>query len=380
MPSFEWTPCFVTGLTTVDEQHHRLVDVINQLGELLMRPQGSSADEIEAVFGELASYAEFHFQDEEALMLQAGLDPRHVSHHQDQHAKFLQDVAHLHDGLLAGNQQDSSALLDFLSNWLAYHILGTDQLMTCLMNAEKSGQSQEEAYQTYQAGKDPATATLLQAMNRLFNQVSERNRELFELNRTLEARVAERTQELLKANLQLENMAMTDVLTGLPNRRHALLSFQAEWQKSVANGQPLACMMIDADGFKAINDTYGHDAGDEVLRQLSVGLKDTVRNDDMVCRLGGDEFLIICGNTSLDGAMQTAEKLRSAVSLLRVAAGGGVWSGSISLGVAVRLEGMKSVDELLKTADESVYLAKRNGRNCVATVKAVEPPVASDKA
>jgi len=368
MPSFEWTPCFVTGLTTVDEQHHRLVDVINQLGELLMRPQGSSADEIEAVFGELASYAEFHFQDEEALMLQAGLDPRHVSHHQDQHAKFLQDVAHLHDGLLAGNQQDSSALLDFLSNWLAYHILGTDQLMTCLMNAEKSGQSQEEAYQTYQAGKDPATATLLQAMNRLFNQVSERNRELFELNRTLEARVAERTQELLKANHQLENMAMTDVLTGLPNRRHALLSFQAEWQKSVANGQPLACMMIDADGFKAINDTYGHDAGDEVLRQLSVGLKDTVRNDDMVCRLGGDEFLIICGNTSLDGAMQTAEKLRSAVSLMRVAAGGGVWSGSISLGVAVRLEGMKSVDELLKTADESVYLAKRNGRNCVATV------------
>lgn len=180
--------------------------------------------------------------------------------------------------------------------------------------------------------------------------------------------VAERTQELLNANHQLENMAMTDVLTGLPNRRHALLSFQAEWQKSVANGQPLACMMIDADGFKAINDTYGHDAGDDVLRQLSMKLKDSVRNDDMVCRLGGDEFLIICGNTSLDGAMQTAEKLRSAVSFMRVAAGGGVWSGSISLGVAVRLEGMKSVDELLETADEGVYLAKRNGRNCVATV------------
>lgn len=185
--------------------------------------------------------------------------------------------------------------------------------------------------------KDPATATLLQAMNRLFNQVSERNRELFELNRTLEARVAERTHELLEANHQLENMAMTDVLTGLPNRRHALHSFQAEWQRSVANGQPLACIMIDADGFKAINDTYGHDAGDEVLRQLSARLKDTVRNDDLVCRLGGDEFLIICGNTTRDGAMQTAEKLCHAVSLMRVAAGGGVWSGSISLGVAVRL-------------------------------------------
>jgi hemerythrin len=205
-------------------------------------------------------------------------------------------------------------------------------------------------------------------MNRLFAQASERNRELFELNRTLEARVAERTRELLDANQQLENMAMTDVLTGLPNRRHALLALEAEWHKSVANGQPLACMMIDADGFKAINDTYGHDAGDEVLRQLSATLRDAVRNDDVVCRLGGDEFLIICATTTLIGAFQTAEKLRQTVSALRVAAGGGVWSGSISLGVAVRLEGMKGVDELLKTADKGVYLAKHNGRNCVATV------------
>ena len=368
MESFQWTPCFVTGLTTVDEQHHHLVNVINQFGELLMSPQGSSAEEIEAVFGELASYAKVHFQDEEALMLQAGLDSRHVSQHHAEHTRFLQDVVYMHDGLLAGKRQDASALLDFLSNWLAYHILGTDQLMTWLMNAKKSGQSQEEAYQTYQAGKDPATATLLQAMNRLFNQVSERNRELFELNRTLEARVAERTHALVEANQQMENMAMTDVLTGLPNRRHALLAFQAEWQRAMAAKQTLACMMIDADGFKAINDTYGHDAGDEVLRQLAVKLRETVRNDDIVCRLGGDEFLIICVNTTLHGALQTAEKLRHAVSLMRVAAGGGVWTGSISLGVAVRLDGTKGVDELLKTADEGVYLAKRNGRNCVATV------------
>ncbi len=367
MESFQWTPCFVTGLPTVDEQHHHLVDVINQFGSLLTQPNGCSSDEIEAVFGELASYAQYHFQEEEGLMVQAGMDSRHVSHHQEQHAKFLQDVTYLHDGLQVGNRQEASALLDFLSNWLAYHILGTDQLMTWLMNAIKTGQSQDDAYQTYQAGKDPATATLLLAMNRLFNQVSERNRELFELNRTLEARVAERTHELLEANHQLENMAMTDVLTGLPNRRHAMLVFQAEWSKAVATGQALACMMIDADGFKSINDNFGHDAGDEVLRRLSVKLRETVRNDDIVCRLGGDEFLIICGNTTLEGAMQTAEKLRHAVSLMRVAAGGGVWSGSVSVGVAVRHDGMKGVDELLKTADKGVYLAKHKGRNCVAT-------------
>jgi hemerythrin len=368
MESFVWTPCFVTGLKTVDEQHHHLVDVINHFGDLILQPQGSSNAETESTFGELARYAQYHFREEESLMDLAELDPRHILRHRDEHAKFLRDVTQMHDALASGRREDAAALLDYLSNWLAFHILGTDQLMASLMAAKNSGKSQEEAYQAYQVSKDPATATLLQAMNRLFNQVSDRNRELFELNRTLDARVTERTQELSNANQQLENMAMTDVLTGLPNRRHALLVFAAEWEKAVAAGLPLACMMIDADGFKTINDSFGHDAGDEVLRQLSRTLKGAVRNDDMVFRLGGDEFIIICANTALEGAMQTAEKVRQAVSNLRVTAGAGVWKGSISIGVSVRAKHMKGMEELLKAADEGVYLAKRNGRNCVATV------------
>lgn len=372
MESFVWTPCFVTGLKTVDEQHHHLVNVINHFGDLILRPQGSSNAETEATFGELARYAQYHFLEEEALMEQAELDPRHISHHRDEHVKFLQDVTQMHNTLASGRREDASALLDYLSNWLAFHILGTDQLMASLMAAKTSGKSQEDAYNAYQASKDPATSTLLQAMNQLFNQVSERNRELFELNQTLEARVAERTQELSSANQQLENMAMTDVLTGLPNRRHALLVFEAEWDKAVAAELPLACMMIDADGFKAINDSFGHDAGDEVLRQLARTLKGAVRSDDMVFRLGGDEFMIICANTALEGAIQTAEKVRQAVSNLRVAAGVGVWTGSISVGVSVRAKHMKGMEELLKAADEGVYVAKRNGRNCVTTVCAAD--------
>jgi len=368
MESFQWTQCFETGLPTVDAQHQKLVDVINRFGNLLMESKDSSIDEIETVFGELASYAQYHFQEEEALMVEAELNPSYIEEHRNEHAKFIRDVTSWHDTLSADNRErDDKALLDFLTNWLAYHILGSDQLMACLMSAKTSGISQEEAYQAYQARKDPATATLLQAMNLLFNQVSERNRELLELNKTLEARVIERTHELSDANHLLENMAMTDVLTGLANRRHALLSFESEWQQSLISGDPLACMMIDADNFKIINDTFGHDAGDEVLRQLSLTLKTTVRNDDTVFRLGGDEFLILCANTTLDGAMQVAEKVRDAVSTLRVAAGSGVWVGSISVGVAVRNESMKNIEEHLKAADDSVYIAKHNGRNCVAT-------------
>lgn len=133
----------------------------------------------------------------------------------------------------------------------------------------------------------------------------------------------------------------------------------------------MACMMIDADGFKVINDSYGHDAGDVVLRQLARCLRNSVRNDDVVCRLGGDEFLIVCGHTTLAGALITAEKLRREVSTLRVSAGDGIWNGSVSVGVAERTPSLKTFEELLKLADEAVYAAKRNGRNCVATVQAI---------
>lgn len=162
---------------------------------------------------------------------------------------------------------------------------------------------------------------------------------------------------------------MTDVLTGLPNRRQALQVLEREWQTSTASGAPLACMMIDADGFKKINDTCGHDAGDAVLRELARCLQDAVRNDDVVCRLGGDEFLIICALTPLEGALLTAEKVRHEVSELRVAAGNGFWIGSISVGVAVRHSAMSCFDALLKAADDGVYAAKANGRNCVASVQ-----------
>jgi hemerythrin len=94
-------------------------------------------------------------------------------------------------------------------------------------------------------------------------------------------------------------------------------------------------------------------------------LKYSVRTDETVCRLGGDEFLIICMDTPLQGAMHLAELVRESVANLRVAVGEGVWLGSISVGVAVRKDAMETPDALLKVADEGVYIAKRDGKNCV---------------
>jgi hemerythrin len=336
-----------------------------------MRQEGASTSELETVFAELAEYAQYHFAEEEAMMKAMHLDSRYLVEHQASHARFFVEVTQLHGGIaVSANSRDAAkSLLQFLTHWLAYHILGTDQFMARQIAAIQSGSHPEEAYHNHAPSQDPATDTLLSALNGLFHQVSERNHALVQLNRTLEARVAERTQELTDANLRLDDLANTDILTGMPNRRYALRSFSSEWEVAVRDRASLSCMMIDADGFKVINDTYGHDAGDSVLRALSTQLLHAVRTDDVVCRLGGDEFLVICAGTPLEGAMKLAEKIRDEVSQLSVSAGSGEWRGSISVGVAARSESMKGIEELMKAADEGVYLAKRNGRNCVASAQ-----------
>ena len=368
MESFRWDKYFETGLTEVDKQHHHLVDVINQFGELLKQSEGVSFDDIEKVFGELSAYAQYHFAEEEALMNQVEIDERHFSHHHQQHVRFLQDVIQMHDDVSPGNLDKAAALLKFLVYWLAYHILGSDQSMAKQIAAIRAGQTPADAFLVEERMKEGAVEPLLHALTGLFQQVSERNRELLELNQTLEARVAERTQELALANQKLEEIALTDALTGLPNRRHAMRRLEQAWAESVNGDASLTCMMVDADGFKQINDNYGHDAGDEVLKQLARNLRYALRTDDVVCRLGGDEFFVICPDTPLDGAIKLAEKMRAEIAALRVPAGEGEWHGSISIGVATRKPQMRSMEDLVKAADESVYMAKHKGRNCVASI------------
>ncbi len=365
MESFHWDTHFETGLAEVDQQHHFLVDLINRFGNLLTQVAPVSRGTLEEVLTELAAYSQYHFTEEEGLMRRAGIDARHFDQHLRVHGSFLQEVTRLGQTVLQRSEA-AEPLLEFLIYWLACHILGTDQSMARQMRAIEAGQTAEAAYLNEKAVNEGVIEPLLNALNGLFHEISQRNRELLELNRTLETKVEERTRSLSEANQRLEEIALTDVLTGLPNRRHAMARLAQAWAESSQKDAPLACMMIDADGFKQINDRYGHDAGDEVLRQLSRQLRYALRNDDVVCRLGGDEFLIICPATALDGALQAAEATRLEIAGLHVAVGeGGEWVGSISVGVAVRTAAMQGPEDLIKAADEGVYLAKRKGRNRV---------------
>ncbi|WP_417345310.1 bacteriohemerythrin [Ferrimonas sp.] len=361
MKSFNWNKNFVTGFDSVDNQHQELVSLINELGNLLTENRFDEQRARELI-QKLAEYAHDHFQDEEALMAAQGIDCRHLKHHIDDHRHFLQEVAMLQQSV--NTETSATYMLEFLIHWLAYHILGQDQNMARQLEQIEAGVSAADAFDAQQRSQDPATSTLLDAIGQLFKQVSARNLELQELNLTLEEKVAKRTQELREANRHLEVLSLTDTLTQLPNRRHAMQTLEALWQEGQERKLPVAVMLVDADYFKQVNDTYGHDAGDQVLIELARALKGAVRTDDLVCRLGGDEFLVLCPNTDLAGARTLAEQLVAEVAALRVATGNAHWQGSISLGFASQTPTTVGHEALIKAADLGVYAAKQAGRGC----------------
>ncbi len=196
---------------------------------------------------------------------------------------------------------------------------------------------------------------------RLQKEVDTRNREVHRYN----AEVEIANSKLEAANEELNRMATTDDLTGLFNRREALSRLSDAWVFSERHGTSLACVALDIDRFKNCNDAYGHDAGDFVLKETAKVLLAAARRDEPVCRVGGEEFLIICSGSSAALAAIGAERLRRAVEENVIHCGDLTLRVTVSLGVAERTPEMKSLDELLQAADNAMYRAKDTGRNCV---------------
>ncbi|MEJ0065868.1 MAG: PleD family two-component system response regulator [Caulobacteraceae bacterium] len=210
---------------------------------------------------------------------------------------------------------------------------------------------------------------LVKALDIGFNDILTRPIDPQELSARVRSQVrGKRYTDFLRNNLDHSlELAVTDQLTGLHNRRYMTGQLGALVTRALRGGDPVSALMIDIDHFKKINDGFGHDIGDEVLREFAVRLASNVRAIDLPCRYGGEEFMVIMPDTRLEDAQRIAERIRRHVagSPFRIPGGAEPLSVTISIGVATTSGPGDTAEALLKRSDEAVYAAKAAGRNTV---------------
>jgi two-component system cell cycle response regulator len=171
------------------------------------------------------------------------------------------------------------------------------------------------------------------------------------------------SQELICSNLRLRELAMTDELTGLPNRRYSLELMQQEWLAAAKDDLPLSCMVIDLSGLKQINDEQGLERGDVVIKTVAAIMRRYLPTRDTVCRISGDEFLVICPGTALNSALACGDKLVGLIQSFNIQAQGAALS--LNIGVAERRAGVDGPQELINLAEQAMHCAKHTGRDQV---------------
>ncbi len=190
---------------------------------------------------------------------------------------------------------------------------------------------------------------------------------------------------LTLANIQLRDslreQAIRDPLTGLFNRRYMLEALDQAHSRAERTGSDIAVMMIDLDHFKLFNDNFGHDAGDHVLKAVSQALKDSLRQEDIACRYGGEEFCVVCPSTSELQAAQIAERICKSIRKLELSLNQlSLGTVTTSIGIAVYPHHAATMEDVIRIADEALYLAKQNGRDRAEIAVLTDNSVAEEQA
>jgi diguanylate cyclase (GGDEF)-like protein len=207
------------------------------------------------------------------------------------------------------------------------------------------------------------SAQLNKANLRLQTRIDAADEQLLETNRQL----LQQSEELRNINDEFKKLSVTDPLTGLYNRRRFEDLMATEMEMSLRHGDTNSLVIVDIDHFKKVNDRYGHPGGDRVLEQVAKVLQSKLRKTDILCRIGGEEFVALCKRATKDAALEIGEKLRLAVGNLEVPFGQDVIHVTISVGIATVSDGNidHTADNLYRQADIAVYRSKERGRNVV---------------
>lgn len=368
---FQWDSDLKTGMKSIDDQHQGLVEIINETLQMCFNNQKISESRIKEIYSKLTLYVIEHFENEENLMNFYKIDTRHKDVHYEAHMDFKNNVSQLFSDISLLTDVDKfGEVIEFLIRWLAYHILNMDKSLVRQIDLiQDENISPQNAYEKEQQLVESSSEPLLKALRALFYLVSEKNKELTKINSELEEKVKQRTESLLKANEKLEQISVRDELTGLFNRRYAMYEIEQMIANYKRYNKTFSLLYIDLDKFKSVNDNYGHEFGDRVLIWIAKYLESCVRKTDIVCRLGGDEFLIICGFSSKENALNLGSKLNKKFENYNNDEIFKYWKPSLSIGVGEIDCACKTVTDILKNADEAMYKAKIEGGGRAALSK-----------
>jgi diguanylate cyclase (GGDEF)-like protein len=290
---------------------------------------------------------------------------------------------HVVERLIVGGGLITAAVFCLIGLWMARRVAAP---LARLGTAAATIGADSRVQDVPEVGGFAEVRALAAALRTMLARLGQKQIELEAANQTLETRVAERTEELTRTNRslaeevaerrrveaeregligQLKQMAETDFLTGVLNRRSFYSAAERELSAARRYVRRLAVVMLDIDHFKTINDTHGHQVGDEVLKAVAAICRAQCRDSDFLARYGGEEFVLLLRETHAGEALEAAERLRAAVAAHPVEAGGITVSVTASFGVAAAGPETAGIDQLVAAADAALYRAKAEGRDRV---------------
>lgn len=345
---FPWNEHFEIGIVELDEQHQELFRILNRVAHQVAFAQDDAA--LRRAIDDLNDYAIYHFEAEESIWKRHLGDARVVGEHEKTHKRFSAKIDRLKSPLVSSDRVAVEELLSFLTKWIVEHIITADRRFGLMVSYVQSGDTLKSARQKADQEHASSIIYLRGVFSSLYEQMV---RNVILLMTHVQKR--RNTEEMNR------KLAYQDSLTSLDNR--AALTEKAKHILRVAaeNDEQCSLFFIDIDNFKTINDSFGHHVGDIAINNVADKIRRFIRDSDVLCRLGGDDFVLLCYKMNAASAERVAKRLVNLVSRSFLH-GKFDLTVTASVGVAVYPENAGSFEDLLKAADIAMHQSKSGGR------------------